>query len=109
VFLLSSAAELTHIGALLRRFGFEVCDLGGVPGPEQISDRQRCDVQLIVVDEALCTVAGVDPVARLAGTLPLSSVVIAPRRPASPRVRRPEPSDRCRYLSPDCSPIDFTL
>jgi hypothetical protein len=107
VFLISAAAELTHVGALLRRFGFEVRELGGIPTPVQISYRERCEVQLVIVDEALCSDAA--PVARLVDMLSLSSVVIVPRPASRGLDRRPAASDRCCYLSPSYSPIDLTL
>jgi hypothetical protein len=104
VFLISAAAGLTHVGALLRRFGFEVRELCGIPTPLQISQRERCEVQLVIVDEAL---AEVDPVARLVGILSLSSVVIVPG--AAPGPARRAVSDRCCYLQESFSPIDLTL
>lgn len=108
VLLISAAARLTHVGALLRRFGFEVHELCGIPTPAQVADRERCEVQLVIVDEALCAGAEVDPVALLLGMLSIASILVV-RRAASLASERATQSDRCRYLAPSFSPFDLTL
>jgi hypothetical protein len=108
VLLISAAASLSHVAALLRRFGFEVHELCGLPTPAQVADREGCEVQLVIVDETLCIGAEADPVALLLGMLSLASILIVQRaasRLTSPRTA----SDRCRYLAASSSPFDLTL
>jgi hypothetical protein len=107
--LISESAQLAHVGALLRRFGFEVHELCGIPTPVQMTHRERCEVHLVIVDETLCTDTAVDSVARLGGVLSLSSILIVPRVAAPRPARRAPVSQRCFYLAPSFSPIDLTL
>lgn len=108
VLLISAAARLSHVGVLLRRFGFEVHEVCGIPTSLQEA-RERCDVQLVIVDEALCIGSEVDPVALLLGMLSLASILIV--RQAASRVveRGTAPSERCQYLAPSFSALDLTL
>jgi hypothetical protein len=108
VLLISGATRLSHVAALLRRFGFEVHELAGIPTPPLMADSQRCEVQLVIVEEALCTGAEVDPVALLLGMLSLASILIV-RGATSRGDERTAASDRCRYLAPSFSPFDLTL
>jgi len=106
VLLISQAARLAHVGALLQRFGYEVRELAEVPAALTATDRQRCEVELVILDEAVCIGCEVDPVALLLGVLSLASILIVQR---TTRALRREPSDRCGYLAPSFSPIDVTL
>lgn len=108
VLLISAAAGLSHVGELLRRFGFQVQELCGIPSALQVDPRERCEVQVVIVDEALCIGGEVDPVALLLGVLSLASILII-RQAASRALDRAEPPDRCRYLAPTFSPLDLTL
>ncbi|PCC73834.1 hypothetical protein SAMN02745121_06247 [Nannocystis exedens] len=106
VLLISAAASLTHVGALLRRFGFAVHELYRVPTPGQMVDHHGPGLRLAIVEEALCIGAGVDPLTLLLDMPSQASIVIVPQADS----RRDEPSTaRCRYLPPSFSPLDLTL
>lgn len=107
VLLISQAARLAHVGSLLQRFGFEVHELAEVPAALATPVRQRCEVELVILDEALCIGCEADPVALLLGVLSLASILVV-RRTARAQVGG-ETSDRCGYLAPSFSPIDVTL
>lgn len=109
VLLISAAASLSHVGELLRRFGFQVQELCGIPSALQVDPRERCEVQLVIVDEALCIGGEADPVALLLGVLSLASILIIRQAASRALDRRTDPPDRCRYLAPTFSPLDLTM
>lgn len=108
VFLISEATRLADAAALLRRFGFEVREMCRIPTPAQISPRDRCEVQLVIVDESLRSDED-DPQAWLAGMLAFPSILIVPRAASSAPARFEAASQRLYYLAPSFSPIDLTL
>lgn len=109
VWLIGAAARLTHVGDLLRRFGFAVHEHCGVPTPAQMGDPSADELRLAIVEEALCIGAGVDPLALLHEMPSQASIVIVPQSGALHEPRATGDSTRCRYLPPSFSPIELTL
>jgi DNA-binding response OmpR family regulator len=105
--LLGASAQWTHVGALLRRFGYEVHALAGFPGAPQLADIERQEVRLVILDEATFAASGLDVVTLLLGMLSLATILVV-RRAASDDDAAAARSERCRYLAPSFSPLDLT-
>jgi len=107
VLLVGAVAQWTHVGALLRRFGYQVVELAAVPQSLSVEDRERHEIQLVILDEATCLGGEVDVVTLLLGMLSLATILIVRRAAAEDDARR-APPERCRYLAPSFSPLDLT-
>ncbi|WAS90712.1 hypothetical protein [Nannocystis punicea] len=109
VLLISAAASLTHVGELLRRFGFEVHELCRIPTAAQMVDHDAHAVRLAIVDEALYVGAGVDPLSLLREMPSRAPLLIVQQSAARRDDSGAATSTRCHYLPPSFSPLDLTL
>lgn len=99
--LISQPTRLTHVGAMLRQFGFDVRELSSVPPADGPADR-RGEIQLVILEDAPDLRRDVP---RLLGSHALASLLIVGR----PAADAPVSPERCRYLEPAFSPFDLTL
>lgn len=105
--LLGASTQWTQVGALLRRFGYEVHALTGFQGSTELADLERREIQLVILDEATFAASGFDVVTLLLGVLSLATILVV-RRATAEDDAAAVGSERCRYLAPSFSPLDLT-
>lgn len=99
-----ATAGMAHVAALLRRFGYEVRELQAVQESLAVAAAERCEIELVVLDGALCTGSELDVVAIFLRIVSLASVLVVGG--AAAREGLPE---RCKALPSRSSPLDFTV